>query len=234
MFNMPKEPYYVFFDVDGTLIHIKSMLSFLKYFYKRHFNFLGTLRYFLYHQVTMFHEFVGTSREYLNRRYYQQYRGFSTEFVHNLGREWFQYEQSQTNPLFLSVVVDELINHQKLGATIVFVSGAFLPCLESLAKQLRVNHILSTQLEIINGKYTGKILPPQTIGSGKAEAIRTFLKEQNFHYPERCFAYGDHYSDIAMLAAVGYPHVIANDKRLEAYAKEKNWPILYAHKIQSH
>ena len=76
------------------------------------------------------------------------------------------------------------------------------------------------------GVFSGELSQPATIGSGKALAIRSFLGQQR-GAPEHClFAYGDHYSDLAMLQLARHPVVVAGDADLERYAREHHWPIL--------
>ncbi|MFL6126382.1 MAG: HAD-IB family hydrolase, partial [Actinophytocola sp.] len=46
--------------------------------------------------------------------------------------------------------------------------------------------------------------------------------------PLDCFCYGDHISDLEMLAAVGNPHVVGGDAELCAHARRHGWPVLPA------
>lgn len=146
--------------------------------------------------------------------------------VKNLGLKWFKSNLLKSDGFFKIQIVNELIRHKENGGQVVFVSGSFPPCVSPVAKHFGVEHVLSTDLEVLNGVYTGKINPPQIIGKGKAEAIRRFLEQRGYHDYERCFAYGDHMSDLSMLELVGHPRVVAGDNSLEAHAKTKGWEIL--------
>jgi HAD superfamily phosphoserine phosphatase-like hydrolase len=105
------------------------------------------------------------------------------------------------------------------------VSGSFPAVLTHLARRLGVRHLLATTLEVADGRYTGKILAPQTIGAGKALAIKQFLAGNGGH-AEMCHAYGDDLSDLPMLEGVGHPTVVRGDPALEAHAKAMGWRIL--------
>ena len=73
--------------------------------------------------------------------------------------------------------------------------------------------------------FTGNILPPQTIGSGKADAINEFLQRMQSDSND-CFAYGDDISDVPMLESVGHPIAVDGGRRLTEYAKTMGWPII--------
>ncbi len=105
------------------------------------------------------------------------------------------------------------------------MSGSFPAVLAPLAQRLGVDHLLATTLESVGGRYTGEILPPQTIGAGKADAIAAFLRSKEAEAQDS-YAYGDDISDLPMLEAVGHPTVVAGDCTLLAHAHRAGWPVL--------
>jgi HAD superfamily hydrolase (TIGR01490 family) len=223
MILQPK--YYAFFDVDGTIININSMFSFLRFFYSVHSAYTGQLKYEFFRFNTLLYEKIGVSRERLNKRYYKCFRNFPVKYIKLLALEWFKKEVESKSEIFYSEVLSEINKHQKSGGEIVLVSGSFYPCLGPLADFLKIKSVLATSLESEKGFYTGKILQ-QTIGEGKAVSIKKFLKEKCFSSNELCYAYGDHISDINMLQTVGHPCVVAKDRSLITYAKKQRWKII--------
>lgn len=224
-----KDKYYVFFDVDGTLLNLKSMFSFKKFYVQQQNQTDGSIWFKVGHAIfdmyMKFHILVGSDRNYINRLYYRWFVGKKPEEINELGKIWYQKVKSEQQNLQVKPAIEALRRHQACGAEIVFVSGSFPEVLEPFAKELDVKYWLSTKLEAKEGKYTGRILPPQTIGAGKADAIRMFLAERSVK-PESCFAYGDDFSDIPMLEAIGKPVAVAGDPRLITYARHKSWEIL--------
>jgi HAD superfamily hydrolase (TIGR01490 family) len=216
--------YYVFFDVDGTLTNIKSTLCFLRYFYRRNHGLIGYIYYYCFLIFAKLYECFGAKREILNKIYYKKYKGYDEDQIVQLAKQWFlEYKNEK---LYIEPVIKELKHHVKFGAEVVFVSGSFWPCLAPIADDLLVKNIICTNLEVIEGVYTGNILDQQTIGVGKAEAIRLFLKNKQNSSFDLHFAYGDHISDLSMLQAVGNPRVVAGDRRLEKIALKKEWIII--------
>lgn len=213
---------YAFFDVDDTLISVKSMLSFQDFWYQRYpdpeaeFRYRSDLR-------TQLHP--GACWASLNRLYYRHFSGRREVAVIEAGQQWFEQLRSTKEAFFHGPVVEELLEHTQRGRPAVFVSGSFPALLEPIAKALEVKLILATRLEVKDGFYTGNILPPQTIGEGKAEAIRQFLAERQVS-AANCFAYGDDVSDLPMLQAVGHPVAVAGGRGLEAHAREFGWRVI--------
>lgn len=213
---------YAFFDVDDTLISVKSMLSFQDFWYER-FNEHEAKE--LYYADLRQHMHAEASWEVLNRLYYQHFAGRKVRDVEQCGEEWFAHMQLRHTNLFHSIPLAELRQHQTEGREVVFVSGSFPALLRPVARAVDVQHILSTAMEVEQGCYTGRIFSPQTIGAGKAEAIKIFLDSVNGVAMD-CYAYGDDISDLPMLQSVGKPTVVSGGRGLEARARELGWRVI--------
>ncbi len=89
---------------------------------------------------------------------------------------------------------------------------------------LEADDVIATQLEIVDGRYTGTI-EYYAYAEEKARAIRSLAEERGYDL-EACFAYSDSITDLPMLEAVGHPHAVNPDKELRRVAAERSWPIL--------
>lgn len=213
---------YAFFDVDDTLISVKSMLSFQDFWYEQTGDIDGQ---FAYREDLRRHLHPGASWEFLNRLYYRHFAGRVPGQVAALGREWLRWEKANRPAFYHPRPLAELREHQRVGRAVVFVSGSFPALLNPIAEELGVEHVLATRLEVHDGVYTGEIHPPQTIGEGKAEAIRRFLQARQVA-PALCFAYGDDVSDMPMLESVGQPTVVSGGRELEQRARTQGWRVI--------
>ncbi len=212
---------YAFFDVDDTLISVKSMLSFQDFWFACFSDPDARAAYQADLQLLMTGQ---SSWEELNRRYYQHFAGRRVAQVKACGEAWF-LEQSQRQGFYYPAVLAELRRHQQQGREVVFVSGSFPALLRPIARQLQVTHILATSMEIRGNCYTGRIIEPQTIGEGKAVAMRQFLAAVGGNADD-CYAYGDDITDVPMLRAVGNPRVISGGRRLEDMAMAAGWQVM--------
>lgn len=213
---------YAFFDVDDTLIAVKSMFSFQDYWYGRGRE-PERRKAFEMDMDRLRNE--NAPWEELNSCYYSHFQGRDAAEMAKMGAEWFAVTERSRPRLYHTKVVERLRQLQAEGIEPVFVSGSFPALLAPLAERLQVRHLLCCRPEIEDGIYTGRLLPPQTIGQGKAVAILDFLKEKDID-PARCLAFGDDITDRPMLEAVGHPVVVAGGRALEAHAVTVGWPVM--------
>jgi HAD superfamily hydrolase (TIGR01490 family) len=213
---------YAFFDVDDTLISQKSMIEFISLHFHKIDNEPLKLQF-----NTDIKNLIMNDIDWsiANTVYYSYFQHFIINEVKRTIASWFKSNFTEEYNFYNKNIVRTLKRHQLENTVCVFVSGSFRELLQPIADDLDVEHILSINLERNGEKYTGNIIPPQTIGSGKADAINLFLAAHGGNAKE-CYAYGDDISDVPMLEAVGNPRAVAGGRRLETYAKDKGWPIL--------
>lgn len=207
-----------FFDVDETLINLKSMFHFYDYWCNE--KGLNPQRE---EYTRRFKQDVqeGKRRELLNQEYYQQFINVSLAELVIFGQRWFLTCLNESH--FIESGLSALRQHQQRGDTVVFVSGSMQPILQPIADCLAVEHLLCAPL-IINerGYLTGGIGTPQTIGNGKKEALLAFCQQQGLQ-PAHCYAYGDDISDVPMLEATGHPVCVGENPALLNYAQLRGW-----------
>lgn len=211
---------FAFFDVDDTLIAIKSMFDFFPFWCEE----MGLPQAVARFECAFAHaRSLGKSREDLNRLYYRFLRGASLNELRAIGAKWFAHRFRCGPSPYHDATVARLREHRAQGIAPVFVSGSMLPLLQPIADDLEVEHCLCTQLLLDRqGLLTGEIGAPQTIGTGKAVAIHAFLRTHAID-PSECLAYGDDNSDLPMLEAVGHPVVVGVAADLLALAHRRGW-----------
>jgi phosphoserine phosphatase len=91
---------------------------------------------------------------------------------------------------------------KRLGYRFALVSGGFTQIIERIAEELGVDYFAANELEVIDGKLTGRIIGDVVDRAGKADALRRFADEARI--PVRnTVAIGDGANDLDMLAASG-------------------------------
>ncbi|MBV8930931.1 MAG: phosphoserine phosphatase SerB, partial [Kutzneria sp.] len=91
---------------------------------------------------------------------------------------------------------------KRLGFRCGVVSGGFTRVIRGLAEDLELDYCAANELEIRDGRLTGRTVGPVIDRAGKAAALREFA--ESFHIPlAQCVAVGDGANDIDMLAAAG-------------------------------
>lgn len=197
--------YCAFFDVDGTIINTKSVLSFLE-FIKIKLDLSNCKTFGRYYASVYEGLACGKPREELNRYYYTFYEGFSVKTLSELGLAWFK-EVDTVSGFYNLETIEAIQVHRNRGANIILVTGSFFPVLKPLSMKIGANVTLCTRLETIDGKLTGKLEGDPVIGKGKADAIIDFARAEGIKL-DQCYGYGDDETDLPMLKLLGHPYMI--------------------------
>lgn len=91
---------------------------------------------------------------------------------------------------------------RRLGFHCGVVSGGFRQVIEPLAHELMLDFVAANELEIVDGKLTGRVTGPVIDRAGKAKALRDFAQQAGVPM-EQTVAVGDGANDIDMLNAAG-------------------------------
>lgn len=91
---------------------------------------------------------------------------------------------------------------RRLGFHCGVVSGGFRQVIEPLAHELMLDYVAANELEVVDGKLTGRVIGQVIDRPGKAKALRDFAQQVGVPM-EQTVAVGDGANDIDMLAAAG-------------------------------
>ena len=91
---------------------------------------------------------------------------------------------------------------RRLGFHCGVVSGGFRQVIDPLAHELMLDFVAANELEIVDGKLTGRVVGEVIDRAGKAKALRDFAEQAGVPM-EQTVAVGDGANDIDMLAAAG-------------------------------
>jgi HAD superfamily hydrolase (TIGR01490 family) len=219
--------YIVFSDVDETLIKFKSMITFMDYF-------LYSTPYAKEPAAEAKRvEFEAIKRENtpsadrtaLNRRFYAMFAGIRQAELQGAARTWLESVMA-SGDLFVPSALDEQRAHKAQGAELVLVSGSFQDILGPIRSYVNADVLLCSELEVVDGVYTGVLLQ-QVIGDGKWDVISRYIDGRGIEL-DKCFAYGDHVSDVCFMEKVGNPVVVGSEPRMVALAKQRSWRVLAA------
>ncbi|MFN2375266.1 MAG: phosphoserine phosphatase SerB [Candidatus Binatia bacterium] len=93
-------------------------------------------------------------------------------------------------------------NLRKIGFKIAILSGGFTYFGEHLARRLGIDYVFANELEIVDGKLTGRVVGEIVDGARKAELLRSIAAKENISL-QQVIAVGDGANDLPMLSIAG-------------------------------
>ncbi len=115
--------------------------------------------------------------------------------------------------------------HRQNGDRMAIVTASTPYIARHLAAELEIDVVLATELEVIDGSFTGRLSGDPCFGRFKIDAVERLLQAERFALKDAYF-YSDSDSDAPLLAHVGKPVVVRPDPRLRWRAWRNQWPKL--------
>lgn len=115
--------------------------------------------------------------------------------------------------------------HEAAGHTLVLASCLTRYQVLPVARELGIDHVLTTAMEVRDGVLTGKVDGEPLWRGAKADAVRKFAAENGLDLTES-YAYADSAVDLPLLESVGYPTAVNPDPKMAISATERNWPMV--------
>lgn len=132
---------------------------------------------------------------------------------------------AEVRPRLCPRALEALRRHQADGDVCAIVTASTPYVARLLARELGIDHLLCTELEVDQGRFTGRLLGDPCFGPAKVDRARRLADDHGLPLREGWF-YTDSHSDWPLLAAVGNPRVVRPDPRLRLLAWRKGWPVL--------
>jgi len=116
--------------------------------------------------------------------------------------------------------------HKNQGHTVVIVSASTPYAVKPVADALGLEHaFLATELEVVDGRFTGRVVEPACYGDGKVARTIAYARAHGIDLG-RSYFYSDSASDLPLLEAVGHPVAVNPNRKLASIAKSRNWPVM--------
>ncbi len=111
---------------------------------------------------------------------------------------------------------------------LVAISGSPSYIVEEYAKTIGFNVFFGTELEVVGGKFTGKVKNLDS-AFNKAKIVKNLSLEYHADL-KQSVAVGDTEGDVKMLSLVGHPLAFNPNAELAKVAKKRNWQIVVERK----
>ncbi|MFI6427964.1 HAD family hydrolase [Promicromonospora sp. NPDC050880] len=211
-----------FFDLDKTIIATSSSAAFSKPFLAGGLlSRADVLRSAYAHFVFMIGNADADQTERMRAHLSSLVTGWDVEKVRQIVTETVH---ELIDPYVYAEAVELIAEHHAAGRDVVVVSASAAVLVEPIAAVLGADHVLSTQMTVEDGRFTGEI-DFYNYGDNKAVGVRRLAVREGYDLAG-CFAYSDSITDAPMLAAVGHGYVVNPDRVLRRRALQSGWGVL--------
>jgi HAD superfamily hydrolase (TIGR01490 family) len=128
-------------------------------------------------------------------------------------------------PSVYSEARSEIKNHKNKNARVVILSSALTPLCIEMAKNLGIDDIICSDLEVKDGYLTGRPVGRLCFGEEKKVRLKKYCEKYNIETSDAWY-YGDSISDLPALSSVGHPVCVNPDNKLKRTARKRGWKIM--------
>lgn len=114
--------------------------------------------------------------------------------------------------------------HKQAGDLVAIVTGATPYVARPLARLLGIDNVVASELEVVDGRFTGRPVEPLCYGEGKVVRAERLALELGFALEDSVF-YTDSLTDLPLLLRVGDRVVVNPDPRLRRLARRRAWRV---------
>jgi HAD superfamily hydrolase (TIGR01490 family) len=202
------------FDVDQTLVHGYTERLFFRYLVRQ--RRLSLPRALVY---------LGGAACRLRDRFQDKsyLAGLQVEEVARLARQCYREDIA---PRVGAAARACVLEHQAQGHAIALLSGSLSLLLAPLQEELGADWLIATELQRVNGQFTGAIAGLHPRGPNKLRLLQELSRTHGFDLSQ-AYAYGDHIQDTYLFGSIGHPVAVNPSWRLKLRARKHRWPIRY-------
>jgi HAD superfamily hydrolase (TIGR01490 family) len=143
--------------------------------------------------------------------------------------EWHQdYMRERIVPNIPQQALEMLAQHRDGGDLIVLTTATNRFLVDPIAAYLAIEHVIATEAECVDGKYTGNYVGTVNMREGKVKRLDVWLAERGYSWLDfnETWFYSDSRNDIPLLDRVSRPVAVDPDATLAAHARSRGWPVL--------
>jgi HAD superfamily hydrolase (TIGR01490 family) len=182
----------------------------------------------------------GEEYERENERYYAQYQAGTLDIMEFLAFAlrplsrhdratldgWHrQYMQAKVLPMITPAARALVEQHRAQGDTPVVITATNRFVTAPIAREFNIEHLIATEPEEHNGRFTGKVAGTPCYRDGKVTRLQDWMREHRQTLAGSWF-YSDSHNDLPLLSIVDHPVAVNPDEILDREARKRGWQIL--------
>jgi HAD superfamily hydrolase (TIGR01490 family) len=205
-----------FFDMDNTLLRVESGMSWVRFLYKRGELAPKMFAKALYWQAL--YKLAVLDMDTVFTRLVESMRGDSEADMIAKCEIWYR---DHVAPEVAPAALVAIEHHRQAGHLVVLATGSTQYAARPVARGVGIEHVLSSELEVEAGLFTGR---PAAFcfGHHKVALAERWAQRHGVDLAASTF-YSDSYNDLPMLERVGTAVAVNADARLRRHAKLRGW-----------
>lgn len=136
-----------------------------------------------------------------------------------------EFVEKKIRPMMQASATELLDSHRAQGHTLLIITATNRFVTEPVAELLGIEHLIATEPELVNGRYTGEVAGVPSFQDGKVTRLHDWL-ESTGESLDGAWFYSDSHNDAPLLRKVENPVAVDPDPTLESIAKENGWKIM--------
>jgi HAD superfamily hydrolase (TIGR01490 family) len=209
-----------FFDVDGTLLTVQSGTLYIGYLRRR-----GLMS--RTDQLRIYWAFLTYRLGFLNMRRLVDVtsRWLSEREEREVAEHCLDWYRTEVSNFFRPSIVSLVEEHRAAGHVVALLTGGTHYLNDHIAADLGIEHVIASKLEVVDGRFTGKPIPPLCYGRGKLVHAERFAAAHGVDLAGSYY-YADSITDMPVLDRVGHPCAVHPDPWLRREVQKRGWRLV--------
>ncbi len=136
-----------------------------------------------------------------------------------------EFIERKIRPLITAAARALVARHRAQGDTPVIITATNRFLTAPISTEFGVEHLLATDPEEIDGRFTGKVAGTPCYREGKVTRLRAWMNAHALTLHNSWF-YSDSHNDLPLLNLVSHPVAVNPDDVLLRHARACGWPVL--------
>ncbi len=144
---------------------------------------------------------------------------------HTLAQLHADFMQEAIESIWLPKAVELVNQHRQAGDQIAVITSTNRFVVEPIVARLGINHLICSEPEILEGRYTGNFIGTPCFAEGKITKIKQWLGE-DITALDTAWFYSDSHNDLPLMHIVNKAIAVDPDDKLKATADKLGWEII--------
>ena len=135
------------------------------------------------------------------------------------------FMQRRIRPIIPPKAVELVASHRDALTAIITATNRFIT--SPIARELGVENLIATDIEEVDGVFTGRPRGTPCFRDGKIERLDEWLAARGERLADyESWFYSDSLNDLPLLERVTHPVAVDPDPTLRAHASKQGWPVI--------